>query len=77
MELDVLREVLKQTKDVNPNDLSKKSHDKAWEDSYKRAENDPKDDYIPIVNIAKAGGASKEILNYIRQRQQMEIFCTR
>lgn len=77
MELDVLREVLKQTKDVNPNDLSKKSHDKAWEDSYKRAENDPKDDYISIVNIAKAGGASKEILNYIRQRQQMEIFCTR
>ena len=77
MELDVLQEVLKQTKDVNPNDLSKKSHDKAWEDSYKRAENDPKDDYISIVNIAKAGGASKEILNYIRQRQQMEIFCTR
>lgn len=77
MELDVLRQVLEQTKDMKSNDLSEKSHDKAWKDAHKRAENDPKDDYISIVNIAKAGGASKEVLNYIRQKQQMEIFCAK
>lgn len=75
MERKTIQEVLKRTKDMTPDELSEESHDNAWRTSIKRAENDPTDDYISIVNMAKAEGASKEILNYIRQRQQMEAFC--
>lgn len=75
MERKTIQEVLKRTKDMTPDELSEESHDDAWRASIKRAENDPTDDYISIVNMAKAEGATKEILNYIRQRQQMEAFC--
>lgn len=75
MERKVIMEVLEKTKDMTPDELSKGSHDKAWEEAIKRAKNDPTDDYISIVNMAKAEGASGEVLEYIRQRQQMEAFC--
>lgn len=75
MEQKTIQEVLKRTKNMNPDELSEESHDYAWQASIKRAENDPTDDYISIVNMAKAEGASRDILNYIRQRQQMEAFC--
>ena len=75
MEQKTIQEVLKWAKEKTPDELSEESHDSAWEIANKRAANDPTDDYISIVNMAKAGGASKEIINYIRQRQQMESYC--
>lgn len=30
---------------------------------------------ISIVNMAKAGGATHDVINYIHQSQQMEAFC--
>lgn len=75
MEQKTIQEVLKWSKDMTPDELSSESHDDAWEAANKRAENDPSDDYISIVNMAKAKGASKDVINHIRQRQQMESFC--
>lgn len=53
-----LNESLKENKKLSFNDLSNKSHDKAWE---KANVNDEMD----ILAIAKSGGASSEMLNYI------------
>lgn len=75
MEQKTINEVLKWAKEKNADELSEESHDAAWKTARRRACNDPSDDYISIVNMAKAAGASDEILNYIRQRQQMESFC--
>ena len=75
MEKRVIQEVLEKTKGMSPDELSEESHDTAWQTAIKRAKNDPSDDYISIVNMAKAEGASNEVVNYIRQRQQLESFC--
>ena len=74
MEKRVIQEVLEKTKGMSPDELSEESHDTAWQTAIKRAKNDPSDDYISIVNMAKAEGASNEVVNYIRQRQQLESF---
>ena len=75
MEKRVIQEALEKTKGMSPDELSEESHDTAWQTAIKRAKNDPSDDYISIVNMAKAEGASNEVVNYIRQRQQLESFC--
>lgn len=75
MEQKTIKEVLKRTKDMSADELSEESHDAAWQTAIERAKNDSTDDYISIVNMAKAEGASKAVINYIRQRQQLEAFC--
>lgn len=75
MEQKTIQEILSQTKHLTPDELSERSHDSAWESANKRAKNDPTDDYISIVNMAKAGGATHNVINYIHQSQQMEAFC--
>lgn len=74
-EIDVLNEVIKKTEGMSADELSEMSHDKAWEIAIKRALDDPTDNYIPLVSIARAGGANKEMLNYIRQNQFVDEFC--
>ncbi len=56
-------------KDIDPYDLSELSHDKAWKEAYNRAQNDPEKNVITLIDIAKAGGAQKPIINYIKDQQ--------
>lgn len=74
-EIDVLNEVIKETAGKTSDQLSELSHDEAWKIANERAKNDARDNYISLVNIARAGGATKQMLNYIRQNQMMDDFC--
>lgn len=75
-EVKVIDQVLNETKGMSPKDLSNKSHeDKAWKKARRRAEDDPTDNYMPLVNIARAGGANKQILEHIRLTQSFDSFC--
>lgn len=56
-------------KDVNSFELADMSHDKAWQTAKKQAERTGEDTKIPLVDIAKAAGASKAMLEVIRERQ--------
>lgn len=49
-------------------DLSKLSHDKAWKNALKHAEEDPEKNRLTLIDIAKAGKAKKETLVYIREQ---------
>ena len=53
---------------------AKKSHDSAWVIADARAKDDPRDNYMSLVNIARAGGANSAILDRIRQLQEFEFF---
>ena len=57
------------------NYVIQESHDSAWKSANKRAKNDPQMITFSIVNMAKAGGATHDVINYIHQSQQMEAFC--
>lgn len=74
-EVRVLKQIIEECSGKTPYQLSEDSHDDAWDAAIKRAEDDPKDNYISLVSIARAGGAGDQILNHIRQGQAFEEFC--
>ena len=74
-EIRIINKVLEHCKGKTPTELSKTSHDEAWVVASRRAEDDPKDNYMSLVSIARSGGAGDQILNHIRQTQAFEVFC--
>lgn len=69
-EVECLNEVIDQYKDIDSRELSKMSHkDKAWRIVKRRMKENEADDLYRIEDIAKAGGASKEMLKYIEEKQ--------
>ena len=63
---------IKKYKDINSYDLSKLSHDKAWKEANKRAQNDPEQDRISLIETAKAGKAPSAMIDYIREKEQLK-----
>lgn len=59
-------------KDIPSYDLSGLSHDKAWKEAFSRAQEDPEKDFMSIIDIAKAGKAKKEMIEYIREQQVLK-----
>lgn len=72
MERIVLDETIAKYRDVPSDDLSEMSHDDAWQKVCERMEDDPQKDALTRIDIARAGGASAEVLDYIRETQQIE-----
>ncbi len=59
-DIECLDKSIEENRDIEYTALTKKSHDAAW----KAADNN---DAIDTLNIAKAGGADKEMLKYIEE----------
>lgn len=56
-------------KDIDPYDLSDLSHDSAWKEAIERMQDDPQKNFITIIDMARAGNATKEMVDYIREKQ--------
>ena len=54
--------------DIPSGQLSEKSHDEAWVHAFKRAKRDPEKNIMTKLDIAKSGGASLEMLDYIKEK---------
>lgn len=75
-EVRIINQILEENKGKSAQELSILSHeDKAWQAANRRAKDDPRDNYMSLVNIARAGGANEKILEHIRQSQAFEAFC--
>ena len=60
-------------KNVDPFDLSDKSHeDKAWKRAKRQADKTGEDTKITMYDMAEAAGASKAMLTVIRERQSFQ-----
>lgn len=59
-------------KDIESYDLSEISHDVAWQEAYNRSQDDPEKDRISLIEMAKAGTASPEMIHYIREKEQFK-----
>ena len=68
----VLDECIDRLCSIDAFDLSDLSHDKAWLKAKRTAERTGEDAKIPMYDIADAGGATKEMLGVIRERQWIE-----
>ncbi|MCQ2607733.1 MAG: SocA family protein [Bacteroidales bacterium] len=51
------------------NELSPESHDKAYDKAFARYKKDPQLGTLTNMEIAKAGGATKEMIAYIREKE--------
>jgi len=65
----VLDRWIRKCKDVKSFELADLSHDKAWLKAKRQSDKTGEDTKIPLVDIAAAAGASKEMLSVIRNRQ--------
>ena len=65
----VLTLAIAKYKDTDPYDLSDLSHDSAWEEAMTRIQDDPQKNFITIIDIARAGKATKDMVDYIREKQ--------
>ena len=68
----VLDECINRLRNIDAFDLSDLSHDKAWLKAKRTADRTGEDAKIPMYDIADAGGATKEMLGVIRERQWIE-----
>lgn len=68
-EKEELDKTIKKYGNVDSKKLSILSHDKAYTTVCKRMEDDPQQDVLTLIDIARAGGASKDIIDYIREEQ--------
>ena len=68
----VLDECIERLRNIDAFDLSDLSHDKAWLKAKRTADRTGEDAKIPLYDIADAGGATKEMLGVIRERQWIE-----
>ncbi len=72
MERKVLDETIAKYKDIPSEELSEMSHDAAYKKVCKLMESDPERDTMTRIDIARAGGASKEMIERIREDQIIE-----
>jgi uncharacterized phage-associated protein len=59
---------------MESNELSKLSHDKAWRKAARRTRLDPDDSRITIIDIAIAGGADENFIDYLREKQYIKRY---
>lgn len=64
-----LDESIAKYKDTDPYDLSVLSHDSAWQEAIMRIQDDPQKNFMSLIDIARAGNASVEMVDYIREKQ--------
>ena len=52
-------------------ELSPESHDSAYEEAWNEYQDDPQKGEMTLIEIARAGGASKKTIAYIREKEIM------
>lgn len=60
---------IEKCKDIASFDLSEMSHDKAWQKAVRQTERTGEDTKISLYDMAAAGGASKDMLKVVKERQ--------
>jgi uncharacterized phage-associated protein len=64
----VLEETIERYRNIESKVLSKKSHDKAYNEAEIRYQKNPEDNELSLIEIAKAGNASPAVLEYIQTK---------
>lgn len=72
-DLMTLNKWIEKCKDMEAFDLSDLSHDKAWKNAKRKADETGEDVKITMYDMAKAAGASTGMLGVIRERQMIRM----
>lgn len=74
MEKKQIDETIAKYGEMDSDELSKLSHDKAYNKVKKQMEDDPQKDVLTTIDIARAGGASKPMVDHIREMQLIKAY---
>lgn len=75
-EVEVIDAVLAETEGMDAEQLSALSHeDEAWKLAKERMKDDPMDGRMSLVSIARAGGANRSIIEYLRDSLNFDYWC--
>ena len=69
MERKVLDETIAQYRDISSEQLSELSHDSIYDQVVERMKDDPQKDVYTLIDIARSGNASDEMIEYLREKQ--------
>lgn len=69
MEKEELDKTISKYGNMDSRSLSKLSHDNAYITVCNRMKDDPQQDVLTLIDMARAGGASEEMIDYIREEQ--------
>lgn len=64
----ILAETIEQCKDLDSKVLSKKSHDRAYDEAEARYQKNHNDNKLSLIEIAKAGNATPALIDYIQTK---------
>ena len=67
----ILDKWIEHCKDIKSFDLSELSHDKAWQKAVRQTERTGEDTKISLYDMAASGGASKDMLGVVKERQMI------
>ena len=65
--------MISECRDKNSETLSGLSHDQAYQKVIGLMEDDPQKDVLTTIDIARAGGASKAMIDHIRDVQLIRV----
>jgi hypothetical protein len=65
----ILDKWINKCKNLESFDLSELSHDTAWQKAVRQTERTGEDTKISLYDMAAAGGASKDMLKVVKERQ--------
>ncbi len=68
----ILSETIERYKNVDSKILSEKSHDSAYEEAEARYKKNHADNMLSLTEIAKAGGASPDLIEYIQTKMAIK-----
>lgn len=68
-----LDNAIKEYKNLDSYTLSDISHDIAWKEAHTRSQDDPEKNKMTLIDIAKAGNASVDIINKICESEQIKM----
>jgi len=74
MEKKQIDETIAKYGEKNSDELSDLSHDEAYNKVKKLMEDDPQKDVLTTIDIARAGGASKLMVDHIREMQLVKAY---
>ena len=69
MEKKILDETIDEYKDMDSDLLSEMSHDEIYDQVLERMKDDPQKDVYTLIDIARSGKASDEMIGYLREKQ--------
>ena len=73
IDMKILDDTIKKYGNINSKKLSEMTHDEVYNSIIEKMKDDPEKDIFTLIDIARSGGASEEMIEYIRNKQVLKM----